>query len=86
MLLFSAVSTKQPSVRELVGHTCGAVSSVIINIDIMYDSGSPVKIEKLSDSNYFAWKQKIVSVLSLKGLDQHIEDSHPLLVMIQMEF
>lgn len=41
----------------------------------MYDSGSSFKIEKLADSNYFAWEQEIVSVLTLKYLDQYIEDS-----------
>ena len=35
------------------------------------------KMEKLHDSNYFAWKQKIVLVLALKDLDDSIERDPP---------
>jgi len=38
--------------------------------------GSP-RIEKLSDDNFHAWKQKIVLLLSLRDLDHYIEDDPP---------
>lgn len=40
----------------------------------MEESGSSVKIEKLNDSNFHAWKQKIVLLLALRDLDEHIDD------------
>ena len=40
--------------------------------------GSSTRIEKLSDSNYYAWKQKIVLLLALKDLDEYIECDPPL--------
>lgn len=42
------------------------------------DSGGfSTKIEKLNDSNFHAWKQKIVLILALKDLDGFIEDDPP---------
>ncbi len=38
---------------------------------------SSLKLEKLSNSNYYAWKQKIQHVLPLKDLEDFIEDSPP---------
>ncbi len=38
---------------------------------------SGFKIEKLSDSNYHAWKQKILHFLALKDLEDLIEDDPP---------
>ncbi len=38
---------------------------------------SGFKIEKLSDSNYHAWKQKILHLLALKDLEDLIEDDPP---------
>ena len=32
--------------------------------------GSSTKIEKLNDSNFYAWKQKIILILALKDLDE----------------
>ena len=40
--------------------------------------GSSTRIEKLCDSNYYAWKQKIVLLLALKDLDEYIECDPPL--------
>ena len=42
------------------------------------DFGGSTKIEKLNDSNFHAWKQKIVLLLALKDLDDFIEDDPPL--------
>ena len=39
--------------------------------------GGSMKIDKLTDSNYHAWKQKIVLLLSLKDLDEFIEENPP---------
>ena len=39
--------------------------------------GGSTKIEKLNDSNFHAWKQKIVLVLALKDLDDFIEEDPP---------
>ena len=36
-----------------------------------------MKIDKLNDSNYHAWKQKIVLLLSSKDLDVLIEERPP---------
>lgn len=36
--------------------------------------GSSKNIEKLNDSNFNSWKQKIVLILALKDLDDFIED------------
>jgi len=33
------------------------------------------KIEKLNDSNYHAWKQKVLLLLALKDLDQYIDQN-----------
>ena len=41
------------------------------------DMGGSMKIDKLTDSNYHAWKQKIVLLLSLKDLDEFIEENPP---------
>ena len=41
------------------------------------DMGSATKIEKLTDSNFHFWKQKIVLLLALKDLDDFIEDDPP---------
>ena len=41
------------------------------------DMGGSMKIEELNDSNYHAWKQKIVLLLSLKYLDDLIEENPP---------
>ena len=38
---------------------------------------SSTRIEKLNDSNFHAWKQKIVLLLALKDLDDLIEDDPP---------
>ncbi len=38
---------------------------------------SGFKIEKLSDSNYHVWKQKILHLLALKDLEYLIEDDPP---------
>jgi len=38
---------------------------------------SSFKIEKLKDTNYHSWKQKIFHLLVLKDLDQHIEGTRP---------
>lgn len=44
----------------------------------MEDSNSgSVDIEKLSDSNFHTWNQKIVLVLALRDLDKYIEDPPP---------
>jgi len=49
------------------------------NIDIMTDEmgSSATRIEKLTDSNFHAWKQKIVLILALKDLDEFIEEDPP---------
>ncbi len=49
------------------------------HIDTMADdlSSSATKIEKLNDSNYHFWKQKIVLLLALKDLDDLIEEDPP---------
>lgn len=39
---------------------------------------SSTKIEKLNDSTFHAWKQKIVLILALKDLDDSIEDDPPI--------
>ena len=41
------------------------------------DMGGSMKIDKLTDSNYHAWKQKIVLLLSLKYHDDLIEENPP---------
>ncbi len=38
---------------------------------------STTKIDKLNESNYFAWKQKIVLLLALKDLDDHLDGQKP---------
>ena len=43
----------------------------------MEESTSSVKIEKLNNSNFHAWKQKIILVLCLRDLDQYIDDTPP---------
>ena len=35
------------------------------------------EVQKLSNSNYYAWKQKIQHLLALKDLDEHIEEDPP---------
>lgn len=40
----------------------------------MEDNGSAVRIEKLSDSNYHAWKQIIILVLTLRDLDYYLTE------------
>ena len=37
----------------------------------------PRKVELLSNSNYYAWKQKIQHLLALKELDEHLEVDPP---------
>ena len=49
----------------------------IILTKMMDDVGTSTKIEKLHDSNFHAWKQKIVLVLALKDLDDFIESDPP---------
>ena len=44
---------------------------------MMDDVGTSTKIEKLHDSNFHAWKQKIVMVLALKDLDDFVESDPP---------
>ena len=39
--------------------------------------GSSLKIDKLSSTNFHAWKQKIQLVLSLRELDDHIDEDPP---------
>ena len=41
------------------------------------DFGNGTKIEKLNDSNFHAWKQKMVLILALKDLDEFIEKDPP---------
>ena len=38
---------------------------------------SSIKIEKLNDNNFHAWKRKIQLVLALRDLDQYIDDDRP---------
>ena len=38
------------------------------------DSSSAMKIEKLSESNFYSWRQKIQHILALKDLDDLIDD------------
>lgn len=38
----------------------------------MEDGGSGVKIEMLPDGNYHAWKENILVVMPLKGLDHYL--------------
>jgi len=38
---------------------------------------SSFKIEKLNDTNYHSWKQKIFHLLVLKDLDGHIDGTRP---------
>ena len=38
------------------------------------DFGGSSKIEKLNDSNFYVWKERIVHILALKDLDAFIED------------
>ncbi len=38
---------------------------------------SSIKLEKLSNSNYYAEKQKILHVLALKDLEDFIKDNPP---------
>ena len=40
-------------------------------------AGSSMKIEKLNESNFHAWKQKIVLVLALMELEKFIEYDRP---------
>ena len=37
--------------------------------------GGPVRIEKLNDSNFYVWKQKIQLLLALRDVDQYITDT-----------
>lgn len=46
----------------------------------MDSSVGSVKIEELIGSNYYAWDQKIVLLLSLRDLYQYIEDGPPVTV------
>ena len=40
--------------------------------------GSSVRIEKLTDSNFYVWKQKIQLLLALKDVSEHVtEREHP---------
>ena len=41
------------------------------------DIGGSTKIEKLNDSNFHAWKQKITLLLALRDLDNLIDDDPP---------
>ena len=43
----------------------------------MEETGSAVKIEKLNDANFHAWKRKIQLVLALRDLDQFIDEDRP---------
>ena len=43
----------------------------------MDDSTGSVKIEKLTDSNFYVWKQRIQLLLALRDVDQHITDDAP---------
>jgi len=43
----------------------------------MEDTGGSTKIEKLNDTNYHAWKQKILLLLILKDLDAYIVQEAP---------
>lgn len=43
----------------------------------MESESSSVKIEKLDNSNYYAWKQKILLLLSLRDVDDHIDSERP---------
>lgn len=43
----------------------------------MEETGGGMKIEKLTDSNYHAWKQKIFLVFTSKDLDMVIEEKVP---------
>ena len=38
---------------------------------------STIKIEKLNDTNFYAWKRKIQLVLAFRDLDQYIDDDRP---------
>ena len=35
------------------------------------------KIEKLNDTNFHAWKQKIIHLLTLKDLEEYVTESPP---------
>ena len=37
--------------------------------------GASVRIEKLTDSNFYIWKQKIQLLLALKDVDHHVIES-----------
>ena len=40
--------------------------------------GGSVRIEKLTDSNFYVWKQKIQLLLALKDVSEHVtEREHP---------
>lgn len=41
------------------------------------ETGGGIYIEKLTNSNYHAWKPKIFLVLTLKNLDQFIDEKDP---------
>ena len=43
----------------------------------MEESSSNVRIEKLNDSNFHAWKRKIQLVLALRDLDDYIQSDRP---------
>ena len=43
----------------------------------MEDTGGSTKIERLNDTNYHAWKQKILLLLILKDLDAYIVQEAP---------
>ena len=43
----------------------------------MDESSHSVRIEKLNDTNFHAWKRKIQHVLALRDLDDYIHDDGP---------
>ena len=47
----------------------------------MDSESSNTKIEKLSSSNYYSWKQRILHVLALKDLEDYIEPPHESVVI-----
>lgn len=56
---------------------CWSRLSLLLDISLhptMNESGSSVKIEELFDSSYFAWKQKLALVLTLRGVENYIDD------------
>lgn len=59
--------------RSLISCYCSDQSTIVI----MEESGGSMKTEKLSYSNYYAWKQKINLVLTLKDLDAYMENDMP---------